>query len=379
MYMVDPADIIDLTGVSGDDSDGMESLEGVKDAKLSEHIKNNSVNIGESKQKSKQTKRRRLQRISDFFRERAINLGHRDDSTRLRVEQLEYTRGDKTIISKSSNGGSNSNSNAAALCTQTQDIASCVVLCNKGTMLFNAAIRDRGWACGYRNCQMLLSSIIASADTSHRTTVNGAASRLPTDRVPSIRALQEMLELAWRDGYDRDGAEQLKHRVTGTRKWIGTTEIYCILAHLGVQAHIVDFHCPTAPDGTHPALFNWVVEYFTDASDENSDPTLIRDVPGNKTTRFVAKHPLYLQHHGHSRTIVGVELAANATNLLVFDPDISIRAHSNSALRLSHFRYRLRDTRGKAQFQILHVDRELALLEGEGAEISKDISSKRVP
>lgn len=38
--------------------------------------------------------------------------------------------------------------------------------------------------------------------------------------------------------------------------------------------------------------------------------------------------PLYLQHDGHSRTIVGVEKRGNQINLLLFDP-----SHWGSTLR----------------------------------------------
>ncbi|KAI7823114.1 peptidase family C78-domain-containing protein, partial [Kickxella alabastrina] len=129
-----------------------------------------------------------------------------------------------------------------------------LALANASTQLINTTMVDRGWACGYRNCQMLLSSLLA--DTRYHM-----HERFPCS-VPSVRALQECLELAWRDGFDPDGAEQMGRRVVGGRKWVGTTEIYCILAHFGVPARIVDFHRPTAADGTNPMLFAWMVEYF---------------------------------------------------------------------------------------------------------------------
>ncbi|KAJ1666768.1 hypothetical protein EV178_002022 [Coemansia sp. RSA 1646] len=317
-----------------------------------------------------------IQQIDRFLRERVMHLGPRDDSTRLMVAQLEWTKKDRRIGPQSSTKDS---------------ISSTVLLCNKATMLFNSTISDRGWACGYRNCQVLLSSLIASADRVSSNTDNsesgstaaGAANRFPRDKAPQIGALQEMLELAWRDGYDRDGAEQLKHRVTGTRKWIGTTEIYCILAHIGVQAHIVDFHQPTASDGSHPALFSWVVEYFTEATNDNTQdatPPLADDTLGCKSTRFVAKHPLYLQHQGHSRTIVGIEMTDTATNLLLFDPDLNVRVDSSDAVNMSQFRLRLRDTRRIRQFQIIYVDYDSGPSGTSGtSEISKFVSSKRIP
>jgi hypothetical protein len=47
----------------------------------------------------------------------------------------------------------------------------------------------------------------------------------------------------------------------------------------------VDFHRPTSPDGSHPELFNWVLEYFQ----KNDD----------------FKPPLYLQHQGMVHIKIG--------------------------------------------------------------------------
>ena len=43
---------------------------------------------------------------------------------------------------------------------------------------------------------------------------------------PSIRNLQRDLESAWKEGYDKIGANDLKHSLVDTSKWIGTAELY---------------------------------------------------------------------------------------------------------------------------------------------------------
>ena len=64
---------------------------------------------------------------------------------------------------------------------------------------------------------------------------------------------------------------------------------------------IVDFHRPTGPNGTHPALFEWIWNFFN--SNRNFTP------------------PVYLQHEGHSRTIIGIEKTSRQQfRLLIFDP-----------------------------------------------------------
>lgn len=68
--------------------------------------------------------------------------------------------------------------------------------------------------------------------------------------------------------------------------------------------------------GTNPHnhLIDWVWKYFSDKS-----------CPFSDSTRVVCtgKPPLYFQHEGHSRTIVGIEKTPKGFSLLVLDPGIS--------------------------------------------------------
>lgn len=70
-----------------------------------------------------------------------------------------------------------------------------------------------------------------------------------------------------------------------------------------IESKLVDFHRPTALNGCHPELFNYVLRYFEQPK---------AHIP-----------PLYLQHQGHSRTIIGVEQKASGLTLLILDPSHS--------------------------------------------------------
>lgn len=119
--------------------------------------------------------------------------------------------------------------------------------------------------------------------------------------MPSIPKIQRLIESAWEKGFDKQGCDQLGGHVFNSTKWIGATEIVATLASLKVKCKLLDFHSPSGPNGTHPKLFEWVKAYFEKAS--------------------VFKPPLYLQHQGHSRTIVGIEELKNKQlRLLIFDP-----------------------------------------------------------
>ncbi|PVD28838.1 hypothetical protein C0Q70_11433 [Pomacea canaliculata] len=120
-------------------------------------------------------------------------------------------------------------------------------------------------------------------------------------KMPSILKLQQLIENAWKEGFDPHGSMQLEGRVVNTRKWIGATEIVAVLSSLHVKCQLLDFNAPSGKDNTHPVMINWVRAYFKDSNN--------------------FKPPLYLQHQGHSRTIIGVEELHNGScNLLLFDP-----------------------------------------------------------
>ncbi|XP_059195964.1 zinc finger-containing ubiquitin peptidase 1 isoform X2 [Centropristis striata] len=164
---------------------------------------------------------------------------------------------------------------------------------------------DKGWGCGYRNLQMLLSSL---------HTIDVYAPFLPEKAVPSIPRVQSMIEDAWKEGLDPHGASHFNNRLQGTRAWIGATEIYALLTSLGISARIIDFHQPTGPGGTHPRLFDWVKQYFQSIRSNRLPSRLIQ----------TSMPPLYLQHQGHSRSIVGLEQKKNGSLcLLLLDPGTS--------------------------------------------------------
>lgn len=154
---------------------------------------------------------------------------------------------------------------------------------------------DRGWGCGYRNAQMIISSLYQNPI--YNELLKNA---IGSNSMPSISRMQKMIEQAWSDGFDEPGKEQLGCKLFETRKWIGATEIVTLFSWMRIECQLVDFHRPTALNGCHPDLFNYVLRYF--------------EQPRSHTP------PLYLQHQGHSRTIVGIEQKSSGLTLLILDP-----------------------------------------------------------
>lgn len=61
-------------------------------------------------------------------------------------------------------------------------------------------------------------------------------------------------------------------------------------------------------------MLDWIQSYFTSA-------TTATTANQNKTVYITNRPPLYLQHQGHSRTVVGIELLKSGKrNLIMFDP-----------------------------------------------------------
>ncbi|XP_077157384.1 zinc finger-containing ubiquitin peptidase 1 isoform X2 [Paroedura picta] len=166
---------------------------------------------------------------------------------------------------------------------------------------YHCSLGDKGWGCGYRNFQMMLSSLLRNS--TYQECLKDHKS------IPCIPKIQWLIENSWKEGFDPQGASHFNSRLQGTKAWIGACEIYSLLTSLSLKCQIVDFHEPTGPLGTHPRLLEWVMNYY------NSDKE------NNAKVVCTSKPPIYLQHQGHSRTILGIEERKNKSLcLLVFDP-----------------------------------------------------------
>lgn len=158
------------------------------------------------------------------------------------------------------------------------------------------------------------------------------------------------------------------------------------------SSRIVDFHRATGPGDTHPLLFDWVRQYFSQANrtsklpprlSSTSLPPLYLQHQGTVTSGVVLQHKLFLCPEceyllvppaGHSRTVVGLEQRRNGKLcLLLLDPASSgsdpqrllSRSTVSSAVRsirrfpgsLKHKQYQLVVTQGVLSAQERQVRR----------------------
>ncbi|KAF0895378.1 hypothetical protein E2562_012408 [Oryza meyeriana var. granulata] len=194
---------------------------------------------------------------------------------------------------------------------------------------------DKGWGCGWRNIQMLSSYLLKQRPEAREALFGGAGF------VPDIPSLQRWLEIAWDNNFDTLGSSHFHNKVYGAKKWIGTTECAALLRSFGLRARVVDFDSTESSDlpsknGKHvpkqvrgpmdkfviknvtprstsselcredaenmrgqQVLVDWIWNYFASKRSDKLD---------NSRRVFVSdKTPLYFQHQGHSRTIVGIQ------------------------------------------------------------------------
>ncbi|EIM90228.1 DUF1671-domain-containing protein [Stereum hirsutum FP-91666 SS1] len=184
------------------------------------------------------------------------------------------------------------------------------VLCYDRTVHIYHELWDSGWGCGYRNFLMACTALMDQP-------IQPEYARLLNEPLPpSVHNLQQMIEDAWKHGFDKEGAAQLNHKLIGTKKWIGTAELYVALAHRGIPSQLVDFNLK----GDAGPLINWVKEYFS-PTQRHRAVTVHDALHQAEAVTVTDLMPLLLQHQGHSRTIVGYEITkTGTTNLLLFDP-----------------------------------------------------------
>ncbi|CAF0817583.1 unnamed protein product [Rotaria sp. Silwood1] len=238
-------------------------------------------------------------------------------------------------------------------------------LCRPGCDHVSATWLDQGWACGYKNFQMLLSSLRHDPQYSMHLFGHEAVNQTNRD-IPSVSYLQKLIETAWTAGFDSEGREQFNKHLINSSKWIGPTEIMACLANLNIKTELFDFHQPKTinKSNAYKYLFEWIRQYFQQQQ-ENRNNII---------------HPLYLQHEGHSRTIVGYEQFHNGNiRLLIFDPSTSkfnIEKFFKNPFGEAHIFRRSLQSFQKPVYQILVVR---GLLTPDEREAAKRVRSTKVP
>ncbi|TGZ74818.1 hypothetical protein CRM22_000736 [Opisthorchis felineus] len=195
---------------------------------------------------------------------------------------------------------------------------------------------EESFVCCYRNAQCILSSLFRLPD--FRKRLFGALSAMP-----SVWKLQALLESAWTLGFDPVGASQLASalRSSGFRAtdpsqpygaaqstdernlvglvdstaWLGASDLVSLFGSIGVRCSLLECRAPSGPNDSHPRLLEHVHSYIV--TGRSSSTSL--------ETFSVA---MVLQHEGHSRVVIGVEVDEDEqpVALIVLDPNVPVDA-----------------------------------------------------
>lgn len=193
------------------------------------------------------------------------------------------------------------------------------------------------WSCGYRNLQMLLSSMLPHLPA-HHTFYQKVPYRSDRLVLPSLRQIQATFEDAWQDGFDQRGAQHFGRRLQGKKSWIGAVEVGSVLAYWGIDSSVLQFiRCQES----RSLLPKFIKNYFSKhlgheacpfcSQEQSKRPSVgsiqsanrLLEVAGSSLEFGIELEckcpvlPLYLQWDGHSVSVVGMHDAETA---LIFDP-----------------------------------------------------------
>ncbi|XP_078161966.1 peptidase C78, ubiquitin fold modifier-specific peptidase 1/ 2 isoform X1 [Carex rostrata] len=258
---------------------------------------------------------------------------------------------------------------------------------------------DRGWGCGWRNIQMLSSNLLRERKEGKKVLFGGS------QFVPDIPALQRWLEIAWQRGFDEIGSSHYNSKIYGTKRWIGTTECAAIFRSFGLKARIVDFDSTESGDSRkrgkkrgkdveanlfgpidkfvvrgvgsdnhantrssdviesrgREVLVDWIWKYFTGSASGCFDIS--------QRVTVSEKTPLYFQHDGHSRTIVGIQMQKGFRGsqdrffLLILDPAHKTTDLENTLKKQKGWKGMIKRgplTLKKPQYQLCYIDPGIA-------------------
>ncbi|CAH8654504.1 unnamed protein product [Heterobilharzia americana] len=144
--------------------------------------------------------------------------------------------------------------------------------------------------------------------------------------MPSIWKLQALLESAWSLGFDPLGASQISSTINSNKISSGSTGSGVVsipadgrnliglvdsTACLGVRSSIIECRAPSGPGGTHPYLLTHIYSYISSGNSSG-------------VSNEAVTLPMLLQHEGHSRIVIGVEVDEDEKPiaLVVLDPDV---------------------------------------------------------
>jgi len=239
-------------------------------------------------------------------------------------------------------------------------------LCTKAAVQLHRLDNEGQHFCGYRNMQMLLSSLSPQSTTTSSTTNLQNLELIARAQKATVLTLQSLIEAAWTAGHNAHSRIETGV-ILNTRKHVGTSEAEALFAYLCIPTTARVFR----GKGCWRELLDYVQGYFSGREADRSFDTIKQgpelDV---ESVRMTNKPPIFLQRPRHSLTIVGVEVTPSGRRrLIVFDPGYDPPASLTRAIErkdrkvekgkeervLTYYRRGERYLKRFDGFEILHV------------------------
>mmetsp|Transcript_16782 Transcript_16782/g.29398 ORF Transcript_16782/g.29398 Transcript_16782/m.29398 type:complete len:493 (+) Transcript_16782:133-1611(+) len=275
---------------------------------------------------------------------------------------------------------------------------------------FPSSIFGFGWNCSYVNLQNIWSCLLR-----HPYVENFLSTKHDLKDVPTILQIQYLLQEAWKAGYDKESGQEIGNLI-GEQKWIGAVDCAALLRFLGIRACIVDFELKDDPAAKKKFL-EWIYQYFekrcampptsyaNGSSQVSGLTSLIHKIPvvgarhscmicQKMNDRYVAHGvsngakipkkppvvipPLFLQHSGHSRSIIGAEKYKNGEiKLLVLDTNRACIEGMRGEAGLSRLRKDLSSEElSEARYQIMFVSHDMFYRTPQEMDESRNVISE---
>ncbi|KAK5746908.1 hypothetical protein LTR17_000539 [Elasticomyces elasticus] len=192
----------------------------------------------------------------------------------------------------------------AHLLEHTKDLE-VAYLCDQSAVQVFKLWGTEGQWCGYRNIQMLCLALQSALLSST------ALRELLKDQKPTVPELQAIIESAWDQEINPHGRTQLGG-ITGTTKYIGTSEAEALLLSLAIPCTGRKFEAKEA----WSEVMDSVEEYYSAAM-----PSIAKNKDDATPVHITSRPPIFLQRPGHSVTVAGTaRLKSGKRYLLIFDP-----------------------------------------------------------
>ena len=186
------------------------------------------------------------------------------------------------------------------------------------------------FSCGYRNLQMILSANVPYFHPTHPyfQQMSGMIGSSSYSAIASIHTIQTLMQISWLDGFDPEGSKHFNHNMSlnnnNNSSWIGCVDVSFLLNFLSIDNIVVQFNSKDGGGDNRCFLTRFLWKYYQNSNNTqnvrsgvdiqnvltSASAAHIANFIQNPTPSRIIEYyasPIYLQWHGHSVTVIGIQ------------------------------------------------------------------------